>query len=117
MDAAAKSLVVFAVYLLANALGLILAPNLVLDTFGMPRTSEPWIRVLGLLVGVVGYYYLVAARLGLRAFYPATVHGRLVAALVFLGLVVTKIGPWQLLIFGAVDLLAALWTRQAMRRG
>lgn len=116
MDAAARSLVVFGVYLLLNAVGLVFTPNLVLSLFGVPPTSEPWIRVLGLVAGVIGYYYIFAARQGLRAFYPATVHGRGVAALVFLGLVLMQLGPWQLLIFGAVDLLAALWTLTALRR-
>lgn len=110
------SLVVFGVYLLLNAVGLTFAPNTVLALFGLPATQEPWIRVLGLLAGILGYYYIYAARLGLRFFYPATVHGRGVAAIVFLGLVATKVGPWQLLVFGAVDLLAALWTHLALKR-
>jgi hypothetical protein len=116
MDAAARSLLVFGVYLLLNAAGLILSPNTVLALFGVPGTSEPWIRVLGLVAGVIGYYYIFAARHGLRAFYPATVHGRGIASLVFLGLVVAGLGPWQLLIFGAVDLLAALWTHFALKQ-
>jgi hypothetical protein len=116
MDAAAKSLIVFGVYLLLNAVGLVFAPNVVLGLFQMPATNEPWIRVLGLVVGVIGYYYIFAARHGLRGFYPATVHGRVVGALVFFVLVVTKLGPWQLLTFGAMDLGAALWTHFALKR-
>lgn len=116
MDAAAKSLVVFGVYLLMNAVGLTFIPNTVLGMFGLPATQEPWIRVLGLLAGIIGYYYIFAARQGLRSFYPATVHGRGAAGLVFLGLVAAKVGPWQLLIFGAVDLLAAVWTHFALKR-
>ena len=116
MDAAARSLVVFGIYLLLMAVGLVVAPNIVLGLFALPATDEPWVRVLGLVAGVIGYYYIYAAKESLRLFYPATVHGRLVASLVFLGLVVTKLGPWQLLIFGAVDALAALWTHLALRR-
>ena len=116
MDAAAKSLVVFGVYLLLNAVGLVFTPNIVLGLFELPATNEPWIRVLGLLAGVIGYYYIFAARHGLRALFPATVHGRGVASAVFLGLVVAKLGPWQLLLFGAVDLLAALWTHFALKQ-
>jgi glutathione S-transferase len=87
MDAAARSLVVFGGYLLANAVGLIFAPNLVLGLLGLPGTTEPWIRVLGLVAGVIGYYYIFAARNGLRPFYRASVHGRGGAVLVFVGLV------------------------------
>jgi hypothetical protein len=41
---------------------------------------------------------------------------RVVASLLFVALVATKIGPWQLLIFGAIDLSAALWTRISIKR-
>ncbi len=116
MDAAAKSLMVFGGYLLFNAAGLLFTPNIVLGLFGAAETNEPWIRVVGLVAGVIGYYYIFAARNGLRAFYPATVHGRLAAAAVFLGLVLAGVGPWQLLIFGAIDLSAALWTHVALRQ-
>ena len=116
MDAAAKSLVAFGVYLLLNAVGLLIAPNMVLGLFGLPGTGEPWIRLLGLVAGVIGYYYIFASGRGLRAFYPATVHGRGVAALVILGLVVAKAAPWQLVIFGAIDLLGAIWTQSRLLR-
>lgn len=116
MDAAAKSLVVFGIYLLLNAAGLVFAPNAVLGLFGLPGTSEPWVRVLGLVAGVIGYYYIFAASKGLRTFYPATIHGRAAGALVFFCLVVSNVGPWQLLLFGAVDLMAAAWTHIALRK-
>lgn len=116
MDAAGRSLVVFGIYLLGNAVGLIVMPNVVLGLFGLPHTGESWIRVLGLLAGIIGYYYIFAARHGLRTFYPATVHGRAAGALVFLGLVVAQVGPWQLLVFGAIDLAAAIWTHRTIGR-
>ncbi len=117
MNAPAKSLAVFGVYLLGIAATLMLLPNLFLSIFGLPSTQEPWIRVVGLLSGVVGYYYLFAAARGLSAFYPATVYARVAAAVVFAALVATQVGPWQLVIFGAVDLLAAVWTHLAIRGG
>ena len=115
MDAAAKSLVVYGAYLLVNAIGLVLAPNTVLALLGAPSTSEPWIRVLGLVAGEIGYYFIFAARRGLSVFYPATVHARFVASLVFAALVVTGVGPWQLLVFAAVDLTAAVWTKLSIK--
>ena len=115
MDAAAKSLAVYGVYPLLNAIALILDPSDVLTLFGLPGTSEPWIRVLGLVLGEIGYYFIIAATRGLSAIYPAIVHVRVVASLLFVALVVTKVGPWQLLIFGAVDLSTALWTRISIK--
>lgn len=104
----------FGVYLLGTAATLVLGPNMFLTRFGLPPTQEPWLRVVGLVVGVIGYYYVYAARRELTDFFPASVHGRVAAAVVFLGLVTTGAAPWQLLLFGAVDLLAALWTRRAI---
>jgi hypothetical protein len=116
MNAAARSLVVFGAYLLINAFSLTFAPNAMLGLFGLPSTNEPWLRVLGLVVGAIGYYYIFAAHHRLSAFYPATVWGRGMTSLAFLGLVVTGTGPWQLLIFGALDLLSALWTHRSLKR-
>ena len=49
MDAAAKSLVVFGVYLLLNAVGLVFTPNIVLGLFGLPATTSPGFVYLALL--------------------------------------------------------------------
>src|SRR5439155_27186433 len=91
MDAAAKSLMVYGVYLLANGVALLLAPDVVLKGFGLPATSDPWIRVLGLVAGEIGYYFVVIARRGVTSLYPATVLARGVAALVFVALVASGI--------------------------
>ncbi len=39
-----------------------LAPNILLTTVGMPETAEVWIRVVGLLAGVLGVYYFITAK-------------------------------------------------------
>lgn len=116
MTQAALSLAVYGVYLLANGLALAVAPSLPLTLLGLPPTEEPWIRVLGLVAGEIGFYFLFAARKGIAGFFPATVFGRGVATLVFLALVAFKLGPVQLLLFAAVDLLTAIWTHLAIRR-
>ena len=116
MKPAAISLAVYGGYLLANGVALLLAPGVTLGLLGLPPAEEPWIRVLGLVAGEIGYYFLVAVRKDIPAFYPATVYGRGFAALVFLALVVSKVGPLQLLLFGAVDLLTSVWTYLAIKR-
>jgi uncharacterized membrane protein YesL len=45
----------------------------------------------------------------------ASVRGRLFASLVFLGLVLLGLGPAQLLLFGLVDFVCALWTRSGLK--
>jgi hypothetical protein len=116
MNPAAISLAVYGVYLLINGGALLVVPSTTLGLLGLPAVEEPWIRMLGLVTGEIGYYFLVAARKGMPTFYPATVYGRGFAALVFLVLVVSKVGPPQLLLFGTIDLLASVWTYLAIKR-
>jgi len=49
MSAAAKSLVVFAMYLFVLGLALIIVPNAILALFGLPPTSDVWIRIIGVV--------------------------------------------------------------------
>jgi hypothetical protein len=116
MKPAGLSLTVYGVYLMANGVALLLAPGVTLSVLGLPPAGEPWIRVVGLVAGELGYYFIVAARKDIAAFYLSTVYGRGFAALIFVSLVVLKLGPLQLLLFGAVDLLASAWTYFAIKR-
>lgn len=116
MTPAAFSLVVYGIYLLANGLGLLFTPNVAFAILGLPFTEDAWVRVLGLVAGEIGFYFIYAARRNLSAFYPATVYGRGAAALIFLLLVLLKLGPLQLLLFAAVDVATAIWTHFAIKR-
>jgi gamma-glutamylcyclotransferase (GGCT)/AIG2-like uncharacterized protein YtfP len=62
MSRAAKSLFVFGVYLCGLGLLLLLAPNLLLQLFGVPPTHEVWIRINGMFVLCLSFYYVQAAR-------------------------------------------------------
>jgi hypothetical protein len=115
MTPAARSLLVFGVYLLGLAVALILAPNFLLGLFGVPPTQEVWIRVLGLLVGIVGAYYVIMVRRSLSALYMPTVVARVFAFVLLCAFALLQIGPPQLAIFGVIDLLGALWTWSALR--
>jgi hypothetical protein len=112
----AVSVVVYGAYLLANGVGLAISPALPLELLGLPPAEGPWIRVLGLVMAEIGFYFLYAARKELSIFFPATVYGRGFAALVFLILFLFKLGPVQLLMFAVVDLLTATWTQFTIRR-
>lgn len=61
MSKATVSIFVFGVYAMIAGLGFLLIPNLVLPVFGLPETTEVWIRVVGLLAFFVGGYYITAA--------------------------------------------------------
>lgn len=115
MSKPAISVQVFGIYLVVLAVTLTVAPNMLLEVFGIAAAREPWIRVLGVVVFVLGAYYVVAARRELMPFIRATVWGRMVVLLAFAGLVVLKLAPWQLVLFGLVDAAGAAWTALVLR--
>lgn len=116
MTSAAISLVAYGIYLLANGLGLLLVPDLALSIIGLPISPDAWIRVVGLLAGEIGFYYVYVGLKGASEIYTATILGRIAAAFVFGVLVFSGIGPVQLLLFAAVDILSVVWTYLAVRK-
>ena len=114
MNEPITSLRVWSYYVLGIGAGLLLIPNLVLGLFGMADTSEVWIRVAGLVAIALGIVYFDGARRQDVGVARASVPARLTAVVAFIALWATG-GPWQLLIFGAVDLAGLLWTWTALR--
>jgi len=115
MTAAATSVFSFGCYLVINGLTLMLAPNLLLSWFGLASTNDPWIRVLGVVVFVLGLYYASAGRQGLVPFFRWTIWGRALVLVLFIALVAAGMAPTQLIVFGLIDAVGAMWTAFAMR--
>lgn len=115
MSKAAISVLVFGIYLIVIGLGFLLAPNLPLDLLGFPTTTEPWIRVMAILLLVLAYYYIQAARNEMTGFLRFTVHTRAAVIVFFVAFVVLGLAQPMLILFGVVDLLAAIWTAFALR--
>jgi hypothetical protein len=115
MSAVARSLVVFGWYLVGLAALLVVVPNLVLGLFGLPPTDEVWIRVVGVLVLIIGYYNVRLGRTGLVPYARLTVHARVAVLVFFVGFVLAGLAKPILLLIGAVDLAGALWTAAALR--
>ena len=109
MSKSARSLLIFSIYLFALGAILVLIPNVLLGLVAFPETGEVWIRVVGVLVIVLGFYYYNAAISELKSFFRASVYGR-AAVLVFL-----DFAKPMLILFGAIDALAALWTHLSLR--
>ncbi|HET9795480.1 MAG TPA: hypothetical protein VFS34_13590 [Thermoanaerobaculia bacterium] len=110
MSRAATSIRVFGIYLVLLGAVVVAVPNLVLALVGLPPTSEVWIRVVGLLAAILGFYYLQAARHDFMPFYRASVPARVVAFLTFAAFVLFRFVKPSLILFGAVDLSGAAWT-------
>lgn len=115
MASAAFTIKVFGIYVVATGIGLLLAPNLVLGPLGVPEAKEVWLRSLGALAIVVGYYYLACAAGNARAFFVATVKGRVLFFALGIGLILFANGPWQIALFGLIDVAGAIWTWMALR--
>ena len=115
MSKTARTVFIFGFYLYAVGITLLAAPNLLLGISGLPETSEVWIRVVGMLSLLIGFYYVQSARLGLTMFFPLTVYARSMVFFFFLGFVLLGWAGTPLLLFGLVDLLGAGWTWMSIR--
>jgi hypothetical protein len=111
----ALSVRVFGLYLIALALVLMTVPNTLLSIFGIANTQEYWIRVVGMLAGLIGFVYTRYAPRGERPFFELTVQARASVIVFFLLFVLFASAPWQLLLFGVIDLAGAGWTWWTLR--
>ena len=116
MSAAAKTVYYFSFYLYAVGLTLIFFPNFLLKTVGIPETNEVWIRIVGVLAFVIGYYYHNNAADNNLLFCRLTVRARFFVFICFLTFVLLEFVSPMLLLFGAVDAVSALWTWSALRK-
>src|ERR671938_652303 len=106
MSQAARSLFVFGIYLCGLGLMLLLAPNPLLRVFGAPTTNEVWIRINGMLVLCLSFYYVLAARNELTPFIRWTVWTRLSVIVYFVAFVLLVSAPKPLLLVGMIDFLS-----------
>jgi hypothetical protein len=116
MTNSAKTIHYFSFYLLLTGLNLLIAPNFLLHTFGLPPTEEVWVRVLGMVVFLLGIYYYGAAREGMHNWFKLSVFTRLSVPLFFAVFVMLGWAPASLLFFGGVDAAGAIWTYLALKK-
>jgi hypothetical protein len=112
---AATSMFVFGIYLLVLGPTLVVVPAFVLGLFGLDAPQVVWIRVLGAIVTILGFYYVFAARHETKDFFWATVWGRPAVIVFFTAFVLLGLAEPVLILFGVVDLFGAGWTFAALR--
>lgn len=117
MSRAARSVLAFGIYLGVVGPLLISLPNIVLGPLGFPEAREPWIRVLGVVAAVLGFYYVQVARHELTNFIQWTVWARAAVFVGFVLLVVAGQAPPSLILFGLTDAAGAAWTALALGTG
>lgn len=115
MSKAAKSVFLFAIYPFVLGAVLLLAPNFLLSAFDLPETREVWIRVVGMLATVLGYYYQHAARNELTSFLRASSYARCSVPIFFLAFIAFGLAPPILLLFGGIDAAGGVWTALCLR--
>jgi hypothetical protein len=116
MSAAARSVYIFGIYLIAVGAILIGAPNTLLALLQLPATTEPWIHVAGVPVMAVGMLHVTSARSELTPFFRASVWIRFFPLIAFGALAAIGVIPPIVAGFGLVDAASAVWTRMALRQ-
>ena len=116
MTPAARSLYVFGIYLLGLGAVIVTAPDALLALLRLPPATDPWLRVLGVLVVVIGLLDVTSARAEQTAFFRATVWIRFVVLISFIGLVLVQLAPPVLIVFGVIDAAGAVWTKLSLAR-
>jgi hypothetical protein len=115
MSKSATSIFYFGIYVLLTGIQLTFIPNIFLGVIKQPETSEPWIRVVGIIALALSYYYIVSARKENTEFFKLTIPARIFFFIGMSALVVLGIGPAIFIGLGLVDLVAAIWTWQSMK--
>jgi hypothetical protein len=115
MSRAAFSAKVFAVYLFIMSPVLVVAPNVLLSLFGVPPTSEVWIRVVGVIAFNLGVYLWVAAKHDDRPFLAASAYARGSVFLAFVVFALMGLASPVIVVFGVIDLCGGAWTWFALR--
>ena len=115
MSRAAKSIFTWGILMVLFGAGYLFAPNFFLLLFGLPPTTEVWIRAFALLLALLGGYYLYCAWNNDIIFFRVTIPGRLLFALGLVAFVVLGLAKPALLLLGAVDTCGAIWTWHALR--
>ena len=115
MSKSAQSLFVFSIYLFILGLILLVIPNVLLNLFSLPETNEVWIRVVGMLVFLLGFYDFQASKNEMIKFFQWSVYARAVVPIFFIVFVLLDFAPPILILFGVIDAVAALWTHLSLR--
>jgi len=76
MSKSARSVFVFGLYCAVLGIILIAVPNLLLKAISRPSTTEVWIRVAGMFLIHLGFYYTQTARKEMTSFFRLTVYTR-----------------------------------------
>ena len=104
-------------YVIVSGTSLLFFPNFLLGLFGIESTNEIWIRVLGMLVLALSFYYYAMYKNGGKEVIRATVQGRLFFCAGLVTFVILGMVKPVLLGFAVAETGLALWTLSEIRKG
>ena len=103
-------------YVIVSGISLLFFPNYLLGLFGIESTNEIWIRVLGMLVLALSFYYYAMYKNGGKEVIRATVQGRLFFCAGLVTFVILGMVKPVLLGFAIAETGLALWTLSEIRK-
>ena len=116
MSKTARTLVIYGWYvILFLGLPFLLVPQLILPIAGMAAPTDVWVRVLGMTVLFLGFYYIQMGRNELTQFFRWSVIVRLLVPVFFVVFVVLGLAPPVLIAFTIPDIIFATWTALSLR--
>jgi hypothetical protein len=81
----------------------------------MAAPTDVWVRVLGMTVLFLGFYYIQMARNELTQFFRYSVIARLLVPVFFIVFVLLGLAPPVLIAFTIPDIIFATWTALSLR--
>jgi len=115
MSRAARSLFVFAIYVLIVGVALIVVPAPIAALLRLPPATVGWVRMIGLLSLVIGVYDAIGSHAECLPYIRGSVPVRFGFAIGTALLVAFGQMPATILLSGATDIAGALWTAFALR--
>ena len=115
MTGSGKSIFFFGIYVVVLGILLVFIPNALLGLVEIPPTNEVWIRLAGMLLLILGFFYVQAGRHNLVPFFKWTLVTRGVAFFFVLGFWLCGFISWLILAFWLGDLAGIIWTWTALQ--
>lgn len=116
MSKSALSMYLYGLYGIAGVgIPFIFMPDFALGLFGLAAGEGLWVRMVGLLAGIIGAYYVMAVVTDTERLYAWSVPARYVTGAFMAVMVVIGKAGLALLLFAAIDALTGSLTWLALR--
>jgi hypothetical protein len=110
------SMFVFGSYMfMVGGIGFCFFPHTISSFIGLKTTDDTYIRMFGLLAGVIGINYFVMVQQSAILFFKLSIVMRYLSVLFMIYLVASGISHRNLLLLALGDAMAATWTLFALR--